>query len=488
LSSSVRAPGEGTPEQRVSGWWWVAILALAAVPRFLEARRNALSFEEIYILLVVRGGFAHTLSTLAHDVDQPLYHLLLGAWRGIGGEQELWLKSLSIVLGLLSVIAVYALGRRLFGVRAGIFAALLLAAHSTHIYFSQYADVEVLLWLLLPVAAWRAVCWWDKPTLANGAAFAVAAAGALYTYYFAIFILLVLAVWGVARAPRRAGGWLLMFAAALALFGPQIPILVGQLTRDPEFIRKLPLLPLGDVASAFLKVADVPRLLAPLALVLALVPLFRRDTRPGALLLLMVVALPAAIVYVLSQVGLRIFFERQLLYAIPFATVAVGGGLAALRPRALGVVVALAFVALGLRNWSTRGPLDEGVDMAQAARYLDGHARPGEPILCCETHSILFLEYHRPRLGPYRLLIPADAPAYHVSDGILSVPDSLRVGDDAVARLRASGARWWGVRIVHFPYYRNGAEAAARLDAQAQGPTWTYRKVSVWSGAGASAP
>jgi mannosyltransferase len=470
------------------GWMLAAILALGAVLRVIEARRNPLAFEEIYITLLARTGFLNTLRTLSHDVDQPLYHLLLGLWRRIGGEGELWLKSLNISLGLATVWIVFALGRRLFGTRAGLLAALLLAVHNTHIYFSQYANVDALLWLLLPLAALRLLAWRDKPTWANAAWFAVAGAAAMYTYYFGFFILLAMVLWGMVTEPRRALAWLVPFGLALLLFGPQLPILAGQLTLDFAFIRKLPILPLADVIHAAVKIANTSPRLAPVLFLIALVPLFVGTRRREALLPLIVLVFPAALVFTMSQLGYHIFFQRQLLYGIPFAAVAVGAGLAAVRPRVAGPLVALAVAALALHTWQGRAPLDEAIDLKRAGEYLSQHAAPGEQVLCCETHSLLYLQYHFPRLGPYRLLQPPEASEYHVSDGILVVADSTRMGTVRWEALQASKARWWGARVEHFPYYRTGAEAAARIQAQAGPPVWTYRKATVWAGGASAKP
>jgi hypothetical protein len=489
-SDSDMTPGRGAVPRLALA----AILAVAAVPRVLEALRNPLSFEEIYIVFLARTGLVNTVLTLAHDVDQPLFHSLLTIWRRIGGESELWIKSLSILIGLATILVVFALGRRLFGTRAGLFAALLLSTNPTHIYFSQHANVEVLLWLLLPLAAWRAVCWWERPSLANGMWFALAAAASLYTYYFAIFILLALLLWGLVRgwaesrapSPERARpslwAWLGLFAFALALFTPQLPVLVGQFTRDPESVRKLPLLPLRDVVSAYRRMINAPRLLTPVLALFAFVPVFSRRLRIAALLPLMVLVVPVAIVFTLSQAGVRIFFQQQLLYGTPFAPLAIGAGLAMLAPRPLGIALVLVLALLGLRAWRSQGPLEESFDLSRAGNFLATHARRGDLILACEPHAMLFMQYHHPELGPYRLLLPPEASRYHVSDGILAVPDSLRETGEQWDAERARGRRWWAVRVEHFPHYRDGAEAAARVEAARGSRVWSYHKSTVWSG------
>jgi hypothetical protein len=66
-----------------------------------------------------------------------LYYVLLRGWTGLGSG-ELAVRSLSVVAGVAAIPAIYLLGKRLFGPKAGRVAALLLSVH-------------VLIWLALPV-------------------------------------------------------------------------------------------------------------------------------------------------------------------------------------------------------------------------------------------------------------------------------------------------------------------------------------------------
>lgn len=67
---------------------------------------------------------------------RPLYYLLLRVWT-IFGQDEIWLRSLSVGFGVGSVFLVYRLGRQVAGETVGILASLLLAVSPMFIYFSQ---------------------------------------------------------------------------------------------------------------------------------------------------------------------------------------------------------------------------------------------------------------------------------------------------------------------------------------------------------------
>src|SRR5262249_26240684 len=80
--------------------------------------------------------------------NMTLYYFVLRAWTYLGNS-EFVVRSLSAVFGILTIGAVYALGKRLFDRPTGVIAAALLSVHSFHIAFSQEARAYSLLTFLL---------------------------------------------------------------------------------------------------------------------------------------------------------------------------------------------------------------------------------------------------------------------------------------------------------------------------------------------------
>ena len=75
----------------------------------------------------------------ARETNPPFYYVLLHFWVLVFGDSEFSLRFLSVGLGSVSIIAIYALGKLLFNKRAGIIAALILAVSVFHIQFAQEA-------------------------------------------------------------------------------------------------------------------------------------------------------------------------------------------------------------------------------------------------------------------------------------------------------------------------------------------------------------
>ena len=64
---------------------------------------------------------------LRHDGSPPLFYLLLHVWIGVFGNSEAATHSFTVLLGLLTIPVGFWAARSLFGLRAGLYAAILFA-------------------------------------------------------------------------------------------------------------------------------------------------------------------------------------------------------------------------------------------------------------------------------------------------------------------------------------------------------------------------
>src|SRR4030095_10607832 len=146
----------------------------------------------------------------------PLHFLLVKAWRAIGGEGSLWIKSLSVVFGLGLVAMTVGAGRALFGRFAGWVAGALLAVHATHVYVSQEARCYALLWVWVLGATWMAWRWIESRRAWDAAGLVAFATLGIYTHYLAGLVFAFLGLWGLIvtwrRSPSPAVVWIALFA------------------------------------------------------------------------------------------------------------------------------------------------------------------------------------------------------------------------------------------------------------------------------------
>jgi mannosyltransferase len=120
--------------------------------------------DETYSATVASGSWRSMWESWRHwDANMTLYDVLLRLWRELG-TSDAFLRLLSVLFAAGSVYVVFALGRRLFGARAGLIAALLLAVAPFYLQRSQEVRSYTLFVLLVCLAASCFVVAVDQPT------------------------------------------------------------------------------------------------------------------------------------------------------------------------------------------------------------------------------------------------------------------------------------------------------------------------------------
>jgi 4-amino-4-deoxy-L-arabinose transferase-like glycosyltransferase len=483
-AASADPAGSGRRRAATPALALVALTALAAIPRLLLARRSPLDADEIYIVFLARHGLEGMLKLVNQDVEQPLFYLMTWAWRGIGGETDLWIRTLSILAGIAGVLVIVPLGRRIFGARVAWLAAVLLALQRTHIIETQAAKPTATLWLLLSLAILCGWSWLEERRARHAVLFVVAGTAALYTYYFVMFPLAILLVSGAIRLRGDRAAmlrWLALGGAMALLFAPLAPTWWNQLLRDVQGDAHVP--PMGVDQLEFLaRRMTSARLAGMLALfVMMALAFLPRAQRWAAGTLWAMIVIPILVPFAISQAGAHLFFYGQMEFVLPFACLLMAAGVFALPGRLTGAVLAIALVALvaweGLRSLR---PTKDG--FAEAVGILQPLVHDGDVVVATEPHALLYFQYHLPRPLRYRLLVMPGVEAFHYSDAVLAIPDSLMLSPERFLREDVGSERWWGLRFLHFPIYRTGKEAAALLDSLTRGPMWRSEHVSIWSG------
>jgi cellulose synthase (UDP-forming) len=156
------------------------------------------------------------------NVHVPLFHTIMWFWVRVAGDSEWVLRIPSVIFGTAAIPLLYAVGRRLIGPRAALFAAAIGAASPFWVWHSAEARMYPLV-LFLSLASlvllFRAV---ERGSARGWVAYAAVTALSLYSHYFAILMLPVhLAYLLLERVDRRTlVRWLLAAVGIGALFAP----------------------------------------------------------------------------------------------------------------------------------------------------------------------------------------------------------------------------------------------------------------------------
>jgi hypothetical protein len=231
---SVAAPAAQAPglaqARRLPRWWPLAALTLlAAVLRLSTLGLQSFWYDEAFTPVhVLHPSLTATLHAVVHTENSPpLWYLIVWLFSRVLGMGEVALRLPSALAGIAVVPVAWEIGRELAGRRAAIACAALVAVNPLFVWYSQEARAYGLFVLTSALALLFFLRAEREPTPARMAAFAIAGALALLSHYFAVFMLVGMALWLLWQRPlpRATLGAL----AALALVGlALLPLIVAQ--------------------------------------------------------------------------------------------------------------------------------------------------------------------------------------------------------------------------------------------------------------------
>ncbi len=212
----------------------LALIALAGLAlRLWGLASKSLWIDETFSIGMVSQGwpsFAHTILFVQPNMES--FYILLklasaitpAAWQ----HGEFFWRLLPALAGALTVVAVYPLARRLFGVRVALLAAALVAANEFLIEYSQQARGYTLFELLFTLSFWVLVRWLEGDRRAVVWFGILSALGFLTQAFEVVFLVGQLAFVAVVASRGRAVRWR---ALALAL----APVALVVLARYPIY-------------------------------------------------------------------------------------------------------------------------------------------------------------------------------------------------------------------------------------------------------------
>ena len=158
-AASVAGEAWGLRSRVSSGFLW--LLGVAVIVRLvlllpmgdLDLAMDELQYQEIAVNLAEGRGFA--LNDKPTSWRPPLYPFLLSlVYRVAGTTDPLAARVFQAGLSLLNLMLVYLLGRRLFGERVGLGAAVIFAFYPSFLFYNNHLLTEGLFTCLLTLTAY----------------------------------------------------------------------------------------------------------------------------------------------------------------------------------------------------------------------------------------------------------------------------------------------------------------------------------------------
>ncbi len=129
----------------------------------LYKSNSALTSDEVWSVKVANLNYCAEMAILKADVHPPLYYQILYLWVRLFGNGEIVVRSLSGAFYILSVFAVYGVGRALYGSKTALLCATIYQSSPLAILSSQFARMYALLSLLSILSTWLYLQFAIKP-------------------------------------------------------------------------------------------------------------------------------------------------------------------------------------------------------------------------------------------------------------------------------------------------------------------------------------
>jgi uncharacterized membrane protein len=210
------------------------ILFVSLILRIILIDQSLWLDEAIEILAVKNNTYWQLITSYSlGDFHPPMYHLILKFWTGVFGYSEIGARSLSVVVGVLTVGVVFLIGRQIKNVNFGLLSALLLATSPLHIYYSQEARMYALTAFFVICGVLFFLKLLEKFNFTNSSLFIISTFLTLYTDYLPYFMILVFNIYVFWQRKKLGNtwikGWIIVQLLILILILPWSPFFIKQL-------------------------------------------------------------------------------------------------------------------------------------------------------------------------------------------------------------------------------------------------------------------
>ncbi|MGB8579398.1 MAG: glycosyltransferase family 39 protein [Candidatus Sulfotelmatobacter sp.] len=322
-----------------------------------------------------------------------LYYLLLRGWLHLGSS-PFFIRSLSVVISLATLPAIFWLASQLFDRRVALLAVALMSFNAFHIRYAQEARSYSLFVLLAILSSGFFVATLREPSRGNRAGYVLASVLAVYAHLYALLLLAAqwLSVRGAkerarSRPLRQIWIWIAVASLPLIVFAAKTGAGPIRWIQRPGFRDILHFMEqLAGNDGFLLLVLYAAACLAAIMPCEGKIKLFRTQARADSWsirFLLICLLFPPALILMLS-LARPLFLGRYFIFCLPPLVILAAAGLAKLRsPWPLGVALGI-MLLLSLQG--TFSYYDHDFDLQRdgseaAVSYILDHAQPGDAIL-----------------------------------------------------------------------------------------------------------
>ena len=424
------------------------VLVAAAALRFSTLSLQSYYTDEATTVWLVQQSPVDMVHGIARTQSAaPLYFGVARVWSGLFGTSEVGLRSLSALLGTATVLVAYLAGARLLSRRAGLVVAALTAVSPFMVWYSQEARSYALFTFLATLSIYLYACLRGDTRPALVVAWAAVCEAAIWTHYFAVYLVATEALLLLLFVPRARRA---IAAALVAITLAAVPVAALAIHQAGalDWLAQIPLRErISEAGQQFLAGhyqlthARLVAALLAVVVVLLLAGARSRAITPGLAAVAVFGAGLVTLPLVAAVLGKDYWLTRNVMPAWICAAMIVAAAVATARPRWLTWLLAAALVLLSLvptletfsrpefqrANW--RGlarclgaPRSDRVVVlpSEAASLALGFYRPGMPRLGNQAKLVDEVDVISP--ANFKFRIPAQFASARAACGATLIP------------------------------------------------------------------
>lgn len=394
---------------RSVAFFLAGLMIFVALVSWFIFLRQSLRLDEAQSLWQTSHNPAKILNILAQDVHLPLYHLILHYWTLYLGNSVAIARALSLIFFLLSIPALYALGRRLFNWRISLFATVIFSISP----FMNWYGNEVRMYSLLTLATILSQYFFvriyqDRDGDSWFGYFVVALAG-IFIHYFFFFVLLVQALFFLTHQdlfpPKSLRRFIAIAAVIVLVFSPWLWYVrtLGTVSNEVPLLATPNTVNVFNTFSEFLfgfqndHLNTVLVSLWPISVLLGFLALrHNKRVSPEVVYIMMSILIPIAAAFTVSVTVRPLFVSRYLILTIPSMYLLIGWVFSTY-PQTLGrffrtLLIIIMFAGLAVESANPNTPVKENYE--SAARFLEANAAPQDIIILSAPFTVYPVEYY----------------------------------------------------------------------------------------------
>lgn len=360
----------------------IAILLLGLFLRVLNLNQSYWLDEAAQMIESIRP-FIQQFDIQA-DFWPPLYHVLLHFWVQFG-TSEIWTRSLSVGLGLVSIYMTYVWMKQYAYEKTALLAAFLVSISPFHIWYSQ----EVRPYMLTVVLAMLSIHFLYRK---NAVGYIIFTALFLYSTYLAPFFMLTQGIYVFVFQKKYWHAWFKQILIAIVPFLVWLPKLWQQLTGGVQLTHVLPgwseavstplskALPLTFIKFIIGRVTFDNKLVYAgvfficVVLVIVVIRQGLKKERKNTKELLLLFGVPIGLSFLVSFI-VPIFAPQRMLFVLPFFYALISVGVIALTAKWRFILVGF-FISISLYSLIlyTTNPRFQREQWREAVSYVENNS------------------------------------------------------------------------------------------------------------------